>query len=540
MSEYPYYRGVVSPTLGVNQTQPEPFDPNVPPLPEDPVVELQEEEVEITPAEEPTSEETTASEAPPPTGRIPHNVLIEEVWTSPAEFNEDEDTIALPGNFEREVKEVLNTAPNIDYITGSPEAAKWGRDLAAGLQMLSYKETFVPNFEREGQHYGQFIDYNNVKLKARQPKLKTTENQILRGERATLRLVSHLGLGSTVQIPLWHSGFWITFKPPTESELVELDRLLSNDKIKFGRYTYGMIFSNTSVYINDRLIDFALSHIYDTTIKNEVTLEELKGLIVSQDIQTLLAGFACTMYPNGFQYSRSCVANPEKCNHVIQERLNLKNLILPHRGILTDSQKAHMSNWRPGSKDIESIKDYQAQLSRIQPKRIVFNKDKPSEFSMMLKSPTIIEYVEAGHRWISNIVDMVEDVLSKEKESRDRNALIIRHGQATAMRQYAHWVQSIEFASNAIEDTPTIESNLDILSADDYIRNTFLESVSDYINDSTFCIVGIPAYNCPNPKCGASVDSPIKLPYHTNIIPLDVVQVFTNLLTQRVERISTR
>jgi len=470
--------------------------------------------------------------------RASHNVNVEEVWTGDEGLEKDDIPIPLPGNFEKEITETINSAPKIDYVTGSPEAVKWARTLAGGLQMLTYGEAFVPNLEKEGNEYKQYLNVNDRKIAPRQPKYKSIQNQILKGERATLRVMTHLGLGSQMQVPLYHSGFSITFKPASETELVELDRLLSNDKIKFGRHTYGMVFSNTSVYVNERLIDFALDHIYETDVSGDIDTDQLKSLILCQDIPTLLAGFACTMYPKGFPYSRSCVNNPEKCNYVLESKLNLRNLFWVHRSILTEQQKAHMATWRPGSKTIDSIKEYQKQLARIQPKRVIFNEGREDEMAITLKSPNINDYVQAGHRWITGIVDLVEDALSKDTESRDRNYVIVRHGQATSMRQYAHWIQAIEFDTNSIEDIDTIESNLNVISSDDYIRDKFLESVSDYINQTTFCIVGIPSFDCP--KCNGTQESHIKLPYHSNIIPLDVIQVFIALLTQRIERILGR
>lgn len=470
--------------------------------------------------------------------RAPHNVLVEQTWTGDAGIEKDDTPIPLPGNFEKEITETINAAPKIDYVTGSQEAVNWARTLAGGLQMLTYGEAFVSNFEKEGTEYGQYLSVNDRRISPRQPKYKSIQNQILKGERATLRVMTHLGLGTQMQVPLYHSGFSITFKPASETELVELDRLLSNDKIKFGRHTYGMVFSNTSVYVNERLIDFALDHIYETDVSGDIDTDQLKSLILCQDIPTLLAGFACTMYPKGFPYSRSCVNNPEKCNYVLESKLNLRELFWVHRTILSEQQKAHMATWRPGSKTIESIKEYQKQLVRVQPKRVTFNEGREDEMAITLKSPNINEYVQAGHRWITSIVDLVEDALSKDSESRDRNNVIVRHGQATAMRQYAHWIQSLEFDTNSIEDIDTIEANINVISSDDYIRDKFLESVSDYINHTTFCIVGIPSFDCP--KCETTQDSHIKLPYHSNVIPLDVVQVFIALLTQRIERILTR
>lgn len=482
---------------------------------------------------------STASEQPEPektTTRKGHRAVQSFPTSTEPVIGGDE--LDMPSSFDRETREQLERIPNIKLLD-SPEGRQWANQVREGMTLTAEAEMFVSTLEDETAEFHQKLDHNGVALVAQPPKFKPLENQNLQGERAVIRLISHLGLGTLFNVPLWHSGIWITFKPPSESEILELNRALIADKIKFGRYTYGLAYSNTTSYTIDRLVDFALAHVYDLTAKSEdITVDNLRKHISSQDIPSLLWGFVCTMYPRGFRYRRACVADPEKCNHVLEETLNVTKLQWTNNNALSDWQRTHMSSRQPKSKDIASITRYREELSKMQKKRVLINEGLANEIAITIKTPSVEEYVEAGHRWIGDIVDAVDRALGADAPSGERNAHIVRHGQASAMRQYSHWIDSIEYETNIISDRETIESTLDVLSADDVVRNQFIGAVVEYINKSTISLIGIPAYDCP--ACGATQSTNLDLPQYKNIIPLDVVQVFFGLLTQRLERMADR
>jgi len=315
--------------------------------------------------------------------------------------------------------------------------------------------------------------------------------------------------------------------------------LILSDKIRFGRNTYGLVFANTTSYTINKIIEFALSHIYDLTTKTEdINLDNIKHHISCQDIPSLIWGFICTVYPNGFRYRRACISDPVKCNYIVEETLNVNKLQFTNIRALTDWQKTHMYSRQPKTKDLVSINRYKEELSKIQKSSIVLNKDTSSELKFTLKSPSIHEYIESGHKWISDIVSIVDKALGVNPNENERNKIITEYGQSSAMRNYAHWVDSIELDTNIIDDRRTIDNNLNILSADDVVREEFVEEVIKYINRSTISVIGIPVYDCPSCKTIQSKETDVSI--YQNIIPLDVVQLFFGLLTQRVNKITQR
>ena len=478
----------------------------------------------------------------------PQAVTVEQVWTTPTKWDDNAETLNMPSNFDQEVSRNLLDTPKINLVD-SPEGRSWANVLQDGIDLTVAENTFVPSLENPNSDWRQFATYNGQELRGRQPNLGGgAANQVLTGERAVLQIMTHVGTGSIFQVPLWHTGIWLTFKPPLDSELVELNRILVAQKMELGRYTYGLAFSNSIVYTIEHLVDFALRHVYDASIKLDVSNPRtLKDIIVSHDIPSLLWGLASAMYPKGFQYRRACAADPATCNHVIEELINLRKLLWVDRASLTDWQRAHMASWRSASKDMDSLKKYREEMLKLNDYTVKFHEDTPQEMRIILRSPSISEYIDAGYRWVGSIVDLVDKTLAAKNNQAEREKLITQYGQATAMRQYTHWIRSIEFdhqvvegseIQRTIEDREAIEKVCDALSGDDAIRNHFLEQVGTYINESTIAVVGIPTYDCP--ACQSVQESNLVLPHHKNIIPLDVQQTFFALLTQRMQRIAVR
>lgn len=486
---------------------------------------------------EPTAETKESAPTEPAFVRKPHKAHQEFSVNMTDKATSGEELI-LPAQFDEETSQVLADMPNINLLD-TPQAREWAATVQEGLGMTTGDETFVPTLEDPNADFRQRVVHNNIGLSGGSPRLRSMENSNLKGSQAIIRMITHLGLGSLFQVPLWHSGFWITLKPPTDSELVELNRLLLADKIQFGRHSYGLAFSNVSSYTTDRLVSFILSHVYDISVKSEdINIENLRQHISSQDYPSLLWGFACSMYPRGFKYRRACVADPVNCKHILEETLNLTKLQWTNTNALSDWQRTHMSMRQSKTKDLASVTRYKEELTRIQKKRIVLNEGALGTVAITIKTPNLSDYVDAGHRWIGGIVSIVDKALGSTASDKERNAMVVRHGQATGMRQYSHWVDSIEFDSNVITETETIEDMLATMSSDDEVRNSFIKEIVDYINKSTISLIGIPVFDCPG--CGKTNQAEFDVPGQKNIIPLDMVQVFFALHTQRLERMAAR
>jgi len=490
------------------------------------------------------AEESVNSTVNKTSERIKQKVTITEATSEKKTWDPNADTVILPADLDENTVKILQNSGLLDQLAkkgsiSSKERADWIDAVRDGSDLNTFNEAFVKTLEDQNADFFQGIEVNGKRLQCRSAELPAMQNQKLSGEIGIFKLFSYLGHGSLVQIPLWHSGIWLTMKSPSEAAMIELHRLLISDKISFGRSDYGLPFSNVTTYTTDRLVNFALEHVWKATvIMDQVSGRDLKNIIVSQDIPSILWGLACTIYPRGFQFRRACISDPEKCSHITEEVLNLIKLQWTNKNALNDWQKGHMFDRANNSKSLDSIKRYQEEMKATQKRNVIVNKETDHQIEILLKVPTISEYVSAGYKWIGEIVDTVETAASSDLGDTEKEQLIFRHGQASVLRQYTHWVESITFGTNVIEDEETINETLTRLSSDNRIREDLLKEVSKYINESTISVIGIPVYDCV--ECGETQKSSLEIPGHANIIPLDVQRLFFALLSQRLLKMTER
>jgi hypothetical protein len=478
---------------------------------------------------------------PPDTGyvRVEQNTLQEAEVFYEGKWNDQEETLPLPSDEPARIRAVITNTPAIN-LTNSPSGDKWRDVLQSGNDLTMTDDQFSKQLEEEGRTFQQVIRGKGANdqvavLAGGHPKFKELPNQILVGEAAVLRAMSYAKMGTIFQVPLWHTGIWLTLKAPSESVILEFFRLLTEDKINIGRQTGGYVFANEATYTTDRMVTLALNHLYDTTYSDR---ENLKSVILAHDIYSLIWGFANVIWNSGFQYRRACVSDPEKCNHVVEERINLAKTLWVDNSSLTPWQVAHMSNRRANSMTADSVKKYQAEMLVTKQRTFDISSDSDNPINVTVKVPTIADQIRIGHAWIGGIEDMLTRALGIEPSDDARNNFVFENSRASAMRTYEHYVQTIDFGGNSVEDPETISSVLEKFSADDYMRNTFIEQVNRYAQDASIAVVGIPVYDCPN--CGKSQAPKKVLPRHTNIIPLNVYKTFFYLLVQKVRRIRSR
>lgn len=515
------------------------------PAPVAPQAEVEEYTVDVgAPKESPT---------PPPAEILPDEAPAAEskpnahnhFSLSAGDYEPGLEVINLPSALDEDINEALNRTPNVE-LADSMSTRRWKEIVKDSTSFNVLGEGLVGALRAKGRDFRNHHEYNGKDLNARKATAKPMEGQILTGERAMIRVINKLNMGTVFQVELWHSGLHVTLKPPVETEIINLHNSLLADGIKFGRQSYGLIHSNYTAFVTDKLVKFAMDHIFETTAHPEkgVSIAAIPHHIVCQDIPILLWGLACSMYPRGFNYHRACVSNPETCNHIVEEKLNISKLIYTSMANLTDWQKNFMSSRQPNVKEAAELKRYREELVLTQSRRVTVNEGTSEEVSFVLRTPTVAEYLESGHIWINDIINNVERVMASDASQADREMQMDRHGNATMMRQYIHWVESIEEREtpesqpNIINDRESIAKTLNVLSANDHARDFFMNEVTRYINESTVSLIGIPVYDCP--ACGKTQEGGKHYPEHTEVIPLDVIQVFFDLISQKLNKIQAR
>lgn len=372
-------------------------------------------------------------------------------------------------------------------------------------------------------------------LSGGKPRINAVENVKLHGKEAILRLLSHVGGATNYQIPLWHTGIWINVDPITDTDVLQLFRELNDDKIQLGRYTNGAVFSNTSAFTTKRIVDFIISKIGETTYKpSKDSPKTLEQIISINDIPLLILTLCNSMHPNGFKHNRSCVYNPKKCHHTYSGVVDFDKILWTNTEALTKHQIKLMSTACNGQVDDKTLKTWSELLETPSSRVVDVETLSGSMVKFFLTVPKYDKYVDSGHIWLNGIADAIGESISID-DIAERNKFIDDNARATILRQYTHYISHVEFGEGNVIDEPNdIEDVLDVLSGDDNVRKTLVKAITDFIDDTTMSLVGIPTYECP--ECGGGQTDESRGIYK-HILPLDMIELFFLILIDRVKKI---
>lgn len=451
------------------------------------------------------------------------------------------DTLFLPSDTEENIRKAIQLLPN-EQISDSRQLGMWKAVLNGSLGYQQQNNSFIKTLQDPTAQFTQKPMFNNIEIGLRPARFSQKDNAILTGADATYRAIQAAGLGVPYDIALWHSGIRITVTPPTERELIEFHRIVMNDRIQFGRMTYGFVFSNIAAFTLRRIMDLVIPHISTTTLNQaEVPIGNILNHILVTDIPLIIQGFAASMYQKGFNYRRACTGTIKAaedetetvCGNVFTDVLNLSKLPVVNMAQLTEWQKSHMSTFRPNTKSLESVKRYQDEMVRAANCKI----DVYDGIQMELRIPTIAEHIDQGYEWVIGITEAVNSVLTLDTTDDIRNAAITEHGLATAMRQYRHNIDKLYIGTNTIEKPEDISNAIDRWSANDTIREKFFTEVQAFVDRATVSVIGIPKFHCS--KC-KELNEGKQYPHLDEYIPLEPYQLFFGLVSQRMKRIMAR
>ena len=462
------------------------------------------------------------------------NYAYQRPWSSAMsddqfDYSGDTETLAIPPAPNELTKTLLNGTP--PPSPDSAEEATWASTLEASANARVYANALNETVSNPASAWAQGYPTPQGYITGGPPKLAFDPKRTLSPDQAVMAARSQAKLGTIISVPLWASGFWIRLRSPSENTLLEFNQLVSDDKVELGRYTFGLIGGNTTSYIKSALLDLVMAHVQETSLALKA-YTDLRSLISAHDLDGLFLRLAESIWPSGVQFTRSCVANPDKCKHVMRGRLMLGETHITDFSKFTEAQRRHMSNRAKGAMSLESLKAYQNEFAHIRSERIRLTEG----ITVTLAVPSALNYITSGFAWIDGIERSYGEVLAQKVE--ERNAYLQTHARASMMRLYGHYVESMTIGEHVIQDRDAIEKVLSNLSEDKDIRAVFLKEVQRYIEDTTVTVSAIDAANCPS--CGGRITSPLELPAFPGLIPLDVVSIFFTLLGQKVREIRKR
>lgn len=430
-------------------------------------------------------------------------------------------------------------------LTATPEVIRWLEGAARGSRLMPTGNYGQRALGAEGSDWQQTVDYNGEEMMIGRPVAtggNSSTNGRVSGEEAKSRLKARLGVGSLAQAPMWHSGFWVSLQAPGEGEMLELEQQLGNSKITLGRVSGGLAFSANNVYHQLTVVNFAISKMYDSTLK-DISPAVVKQKMLITDIPLLMLQLGLINNPNGYPLARPCTNHANECQHIEEEVLNLSRLMFVNRRALSQNQRRLMARRTQKTNDAE-LTEYVNGHAYSSTVLCAITDDVYVEFAV----PTVELYEKSSFDWINSIEERVDAAFGTSLDGQERDQYILAQSRMATARQYSHWVKRIIF-KNTEEAVPGVltydpevddvddvrESFVELLgeisSRQDVVEN-FVEGVQKFIDSVTVAMVAIPRYECR--VCGA--EQTVAGSKHPRLLPLDVTRLFFTLLGQRTAK----
>lgn len=445
------------------------------------------------------------------------------------------NSLALIGSDIESINASADQYRNMDQGR-SHKLHRWVGAVSGGQNHMLNNNAFATALRNPNSDWRQSVLCEGEELKGGVPKFGENSNDggRLTGANAMMKVRGLLKMGTLSRIPLWSSGLWVGFRAPAELDFLELQRRVAQEKISLGRMTNGMVFSNTSVYLTSYLVNFALEHVYEATYR-QASPAELKDLILTNDYPQLLWGLLCAIYPSGYLYRMPCMNDPSRCNHVVEDLVEINKMSFPNNRVFTHDQRKHMQN-RTGKFTDDELQRYRKEHRYTERYGTV---DLTKELRIVLKVPSLSESERSGFAWVDGIVERTERAFSNTLIGEERNRYISEQGVATGLRQYAAWIDKLILldsdgnAENVIDQIEDIEDTIAVLTASEDVYEAFFKAVGTFIENTTISVIGVPRINCPNCQQPMAPEHQ----QHPHLVAVDVPSVFFTLVDQRIQRL---
>lgn len=447
--------------------------------------------------------------------------------------------IAIPTMSVAGLTSVVDAIQKMDFNTDAG-AREWAEQTDNANVLNPVQDAFIPAMNRPGSTWEQIPRHGEKMLVGALARQEKHENAELKDSSALLYALSALNLGAPFQAPMWHSGFWVSFRPASEEAWVNFNELLVSDKIRIGRNASGLAFSNVNAFFTERALEFALAHVLDHNIRMNAntTRRDLLNTLRAPDIPLFLWGFLVANNPSGYPISRGCSAAVGSCTKVIHDIINLRILQVTDTSCFEEKHRAHMSKNYLGGVTEKEVQEYQSSMLVIQDREFTIMEEGATTIKVTLKVPSAEEYLSSGRRWFNSIVEMVNNILAKDATDNQREKVYQSYAKAGLLREYSHWIKDIQINSNKIVDLSSLENVLKEVTPHSKLRETLYKKISEFIEATTVSVIAVPNYACP--ACGQIQKEEVKDSRFTDCIPLDVAQAFFNLALLRVAEIIRR
>lgn len=451
------------------------------------------------------------------------------------------DFLSLPNETISDLKSLEYTAKkDLQSQTRTAQGTLWASDVSRSSQYYNVDDRFDSSTTRENSEWKQSLDFEGKATRGGENSLgKFTPK--LDGKQAVKAIRASCNLSNTITKPLYNSGIWISIDAPSDVDLLNLDRNISQHLNDFGYATMGLVYSNEMVYINKMVVDLAIKYISHSSLidHNEVNLRKV---ISVHDIGLLAVYLGLLSYPNGYKTRRPCLNNPKTCTHVAERLMDLRNIIYIDNNRLSHEDKRFVTN--PTKKrTVEEVLEYQQSVNSKTSKNVFTINDK---MKVILQTPQMEGYENNGIDWINNINSIVDGSATRSK--REREEAIMDFARISKARNYSHYIKEIVITINdeesVIDDPEAIKDAITELSGvivdttpegeDVTAVDRIIDKIGEYIDDATVVVIAIAKYACR--ACGVLQSDGYDK--HPDLITFDPVRVFFTLVGRKLEKVT--
>lgn len=400
--------------------------------------------------------------------------------------------------------------------------------LGNGMEFLHSDNVMLDTIEKENTDWNSYLQHNDKLIGAYKPKWKGKSGDNITGLKAIDMVRNSIGNGTTITIPCYASGIWLTIKAPTIMDLASNADAIAAETIQLGASTGGGVFENNQVVLYKHLMNLIDTCFYGWSLTDSGVQDgrDIRDVLLVNDLETIAWAIGCCMYPNGYPFTEPCVHDVSNCTYVGTQLLNLNKLFLVDRSKLTPWQTEFMAN-KTAKRSWDEIMKYRSESSWCKTSNIRISN---TDMSFILKLPTVTEFIESGDRWIAQLEESVRAVISNPNNNR-LNQLIFERAALSIARKFAHFVSAIIFDNGSrITRTADIEEAINEICSNEQVLKEFTEGIRKHITNTTISIVGIPRHNCP--KCGKEPN--VVYEEHPFVLPINALKLFAVLQTHKL------
>lgn len=433
-----------------------------------------------------------------------------------------------PNNYDA-TREAISQAPRIDSES-SADNRRWTAILNSGMYFTPAFSQYANPLADPSVHWRQSLKSPAGNLAAGVPQYGDAKGESVSGTRALMRVRSQIGLGTYLNIPCYHSGFWITLRAPMRSEIDELFRAIESNKRVVCNDSYGLALSNSTSYMLRPILDLIVNNLHDTSVKN-ASFDWVMSRLSSLDVPWVIAHLAHLVWRRGFQYVHSCINDIQTCSSVITELIEIGKCAWVASERLTDRQIAHMTKRSPSSMTLDEVDAYRNGFVWTYGEMVEIKGEGDAAVKFFIKDPSCDDYVNAGTRWVQRLEESISKTTSQHDDPEERNAALLRSANLTDMMEYSHWVSYIDLGEGQkITEPGSIDLVLADLSGDRILVESFNQAIKTFIDKSTVAIIAAPTTKCP--VCQQEDIERGEL--FKGLVAMDVINTFFTLLSQEI------